>query len=62
MAGASAVRTASGIPVPAEAAATADELAAIMREALRDLPFGAEPAEFLVALEELADPEGEGSP
>jgi hypothetical protein len=62
MPAASAVRTASGVPVAVEAATTAEELAAIAREALRDLPFGVEPAEFLVTLEELAQAAGEGAP
>jgi hypothetical protein len=55
----SAVETAAGIEVPAAAAATAEELAAIVREATRDLPFGVEPAAFLAALEHLAAAEGE---
>ncbi|MFL5336842.1 MAG: hypothetical protein ACJ8H8_27620 [Geminicoccaceae bacterium] len=49
------IETASGVMVPASAVETAAELARIVREATRDLPFGAEPPAFLVALESLAD-------
>ena len=42
-------------PVAASAAETAAELAQAVREATRDLPFGVEPAAFLVVLEVLAD-------
>jgi hypothetical protein len=49
------IDTTSGITVPASAVETAAELARIVREATRDLPFGGEPPAFLVALEGLAD-------
>ena len=49
------VETASGVPVPASAVETALELALAVLEVTRDLPFEAEPARFLVALESLAD-------
>lgn len=48
------LETASGIEITAEALATAQALAAAVRAATADLPFGTEPAAFLVALEELA--------
>ena len=49
-----AVATPSGLAVLASDAAAAEELAALVRAATRDLPFGAEPAAFLVTLERLA--------
>ena len=49
------VETASGVPVPASAVETALELALAVLEVTRDLPFEAEPARFLAALESLAD-------
>jgi hypothetical protein len=49
------VDTGSGVPVAASASETAAELAQVVREATRDLPFGVEPASFLVVLEILAD-------
>lgn len=55
------VMTASGIEVPASAVAVAEELAESVRLATRDLPFGAEPAAFLVALEQLAPSEDEAA-
>ena len=55
------VETASGVPVPASAVETALELAQAVREATRDLPFGAEPPAFLVALENLADDDEEAA-
>lgn len=51
------IETASGIEITAEALATAQALAAVVRVATADLPFGTEPAAFLVALEELATDE-----
>lgn len=53
--------TPSGIEVPASAEATARELAALVRAATEGLPFGAEPAAFLAALERLAAAEEEGA-
>jgi hypothetical protein len=44
----------SGVAIPVEGEATAQELALLVRAATRDLPFGAEPAAFLAALERLA--------
>lgn len=57
MAGQGGIEALSGIEVTPEALATARELAAAVRAAAADLPFEAEPAAFLVALEELAAPE-----
>jgi hypothetical protein len=48
------VGTKSGVDVPAGAVETAEELARLVRAATADLPFGAEPAAFLAALERLA--------
>lgn len=43
------------------ARATAAELAAVLRRAAAELPFGLEPQDLLQALERLAEPEpGEG--
>ncbi|MEK0082795.1 hypothetical protein [Benzoatithermus flavus] len=50
----SLVETPSGVQVPVGAVITAEELAALVRAATHDLPFGAEPAAFLTALERLA--------
>lgn len=50
----SLVETPSGVEVPAGAVTTAEELAALVRAATQDLPFGAEPTAFLAALERLA--------
>ena len=51
------VATASGILVPPAAMATCAQLVVLLREAYADLPMEAEPGDFLVALERLADPE-----
>lgn len=45
------------IEVPAEAVAAAQELARAVRRATADLPFGAEPLDFLVARDALAAPD-----
>jgi len=47
--------TGCGVAVPTVAIEAAEELARTVREATRDLPFGAEPPAFLAALERLAD-------
>lgn len=39
------------------ARATAAELAAVLRRAAAELPFGLEPQDFLATLERLAEPE-----
>lgn len=57
MARSGGAEAASGIEVTPEASAAARELAAAVRAATADLPFEAEPAAFLAALEELAAPE-----
>ena len=49
------VEAGSGVPVTSGAVETAAELAQAVRDATRELPFGVEPASFLVALEALAD-------
>lgn len=51
--------SASGVMVAAGAVETAAELAQAVREATRDLPFGTEAPAFLVALEDLAEPDGD---
>ena len=51
--------SASGVMVAAGAVETAAELARVVREATRDLPFGAEAPAFLVALEDLAESDGD---
>ncbi|MFO1075743.1 MAG: hypothetical protein U1E17_24170 [Geminicoccaceae bacterium] len=53
--------SAAGVAITAAAAATADELAAAARAVAADLPFAAEPAAYLVALERLAA-DGDGQP
>lgn len=55
------VGTGSGVAVSAAAVAQAEALAALVREATLDLPFGTEPATFTVLLERLAPDEKAGS-
>lgn len=55
------VETGSGVAVSAAAVAQAEALAALVREATLDLPFGTEPAMFAVLLERLAPDETTGS-
>lgn len=52
----------AGVEVPPEAERAARELAAQVREVAATLPFGAEPGDFLVALERLAADDGEPLP
>lgn len=47
----------AGVEVPPEAERAARELAARVREVAATLPFGADPADFLAALERLAPAE-----
>lgn len=55
------VDTGSGVKVTAAAVAAAEELAQLVREATAGLPFEAEPATFMVALERLAAAESEAA-
>ena len=48
----------AGVEVERAAVTVAESIAAVLRELAKDMPFGAEPQDFLVALEELADTEG----
>jgi hypothetical protein len=49
------VEAGSGVSVAAGAAETAADLAQAVRDATRELPFGVEPASFMVALESMAE-------
>lgn len=53
------VETVSGVAVTAAALETAAELAARVRDVTRELPFMIDPAGFLVALEHLAQADGD---
>ncbi len=48
-------RPEDAIPVSPQARRTARQLAALVDRATRDLPFGAEPAAYLVARDRLAE-------
>ena len=52
------VQSMAGVEVERAAVTVAESIAAVLRELAKDMPFGAEPQDFLVALEDLADPEG----
>lgn len=51
------VASVAGVEVEQPAVAVAESIAKVLRDMAKDMPFGAEPQDFLVALEELADAE-----